>query len=89
MRACQIEQRDKDTEETRLHIQPLREHDKELSDEKLQLRSPPLDEGKLLVMILGWITIPVAQRSFGLVLSGLGSPIIKMDPKAILWMGNA
>jgi len=79
LRACQIEQRDKNTEETRLHIQPLREHDKELSDEKLQLRSPPLDEGKLLVM-----TIPVAQRSFGLALSGLGSPIIKMDPKAIL-----
>jgi len=49
---------------------------KELSDEKLQLRSPPLDEGKLLVMILGSITIPVDQRGFGLALSGLGSPII-------------
>jgi hypothetical protein len=50
MRARQIERRDKDTEEARFHIQRLRERNKELFDEKLQLRSSPLDEGKLVLV---------------------------------------
>jgi hypothetical protein len=50
MRARQIERRDRDTEEARLRIQRLREHNKELFDEKHQLRASPLDEGKLVLV---------------------------------------